>query len=200
MYAIDANLGLLFSSSARVKILTLFITNPKRRFYQREVAKFTHLPIRAVQRELVRMERLGLLETAREGNRVYYQVNEKFFLYPELKGIVLKTSGLGSILRDNLQAEEDILVAFIHGSYAQNRETISSDIDLFLVGEISSKDLHKLIRKAQGISGREINYALYTPEEFKKRVQTKDHFISEVLHSAKIFIKGSESDLQKIAR
>ncbi|MDI6689692.1 MAG: nucleotidyltransferase domain-containing protein [Actinomycetota bacterium] len=103
-------------------------------------------------------------------------------------------------MRDNLHGEKDILVAFIYGSYAQNRETISSDIDLFVVGEIPSKDLHKLIRKAQGISGREINYALYTPEEFTRKVQTKDHFISEVLDSAKIFIKGSESDLQKIAR
>ena len=42
-------LELLFSSSARVKILTLFLLNPENRFYQREIGGLTGLPIRAVQ-------------------------------------------------------------------------------------------------------------------------------------------------------
>src|SRR3989304_2290516 len=96
-------LELLFSSSSRVKLLTFFISNPKQRYYLREVASLTKLPVQAVQRELARLETLGLLDKARDGNRLYFKVNEKFFLLPDLKNIILKTAGLGTFLRGSFQ-------------------------------------------------------------------------------------------------
>ncbi|MBI5166317.1 MAG: hypothetical protein HY998_01070 [candidate division NC10 bacterium] len=109
-------LELLFSSSARVRVLTLFLVNPHSRYYQREVSNLARLPIRAVQRELAKMERIGLIKKNFEGNRVYYQVCPDFFLLPELKSMILKTVGLGSILRENLEDEREIRLAFISSS------------------------------------------------------------------------------------
>ena len=191
-------LELLFSSSARVKVLTLFLMNPRNRYYQREVASLTHLPIRAVQRELAKMERIGLIGKSFEGNRVYYQANTRFFLFPELKSIILKTVGLGSILQENLEDEQEIQLAFIFGSYAEHREGTESDIDLLVVGDIISRKLHSLIKEAERTTGRVVNYLLYTPEEFRKKVRRGEHFVTEVLRSAKIFVKGSPGELQKI--
>ena len=79
-----ANLEVLFSSSARVQILHLFLLNPKRQFYQREIERETGQPIRAVQREVERLEGIDLLVRSEEGNRVFYRLNPNFALLAEL--------------------------------------------------------------------------------------------------------------------
>ena len=191
-------LELLFSSSARVKILTLFLLNPESRFYQREIEGLTSLPIRAVQREVERLETLGLLKRTAEGNRVYYQVDREFFLFPELKSMILKTTGLGSLVRERLQNEDRIEIAFIYGSYAANQETTVSDIDLFVIGELPSRELHAAVREVEKVVHREINYALFSPEEFRQKVRARNGFVLNVLEGPKIFLKGDEDALQSL--
>ncbi len=83
----------LFSSSARVQILRLFLANPGSQFYQREIERETGQPIRAVQREVERLEGIGLLTRSTEGNRVFYSVNPGFFLLPELAALFEKAAG-----------------------------------------------------------------------------------------------------------
>jgi hypothetical protein len=51
----------LFSSQARVSILELFLLNPADNFYQREIAAICNLPIRAVQTEVQKLEKIGLI-------------------------------------------------------------------------------------------------------------------------------------------
>ena len=191
-------LELLFSSSARVKILTLFLLNPVSRFYQREIEGLTGLPIRAVQREVQRLETLGLLQGAAEGNRVYYQVNREFFLLPELRSIILKTAGLGSLLHEKLQNEDRIKIAFIYGSYAADQETTSSDIDLFVIGDLPSRELHAAVKEAEKVAHREINYTLFSLEEFCRKARARNGFMLNVLEGRKVFLKGGEVALQSL--
>jgi hypothetical protein len=44
--------------------------------------------------------------------------------------------------------------------------------------------------------GREINPYRLTESEFIKRKKEKDHFLQEVLQSPKIFITGTEDELE----
>jgi predicted nucleotidyltransferase len=192
-------LDVLFSSSARVKVLSLFLTNADRRFYQREIESLTGLPIRAVQREVGKLEAIGLLHKTVDGNRVYYEVNRSFFLFPELKSMILKTAGLGAFLQELLQGEGQIQVAFIYGSYAADQETSVSDIDLCVIGELSSRELHAGLSQAEQATHREINYTLFSPEEFRQKVRSQNGFLSNVLEGPKIFLKGDEDALQSLA-
>ena len=77
----------LFSSSARVRLLGLFLMTPDRPFYQREIERETGQPIRAVQREVERLEAVGLLLRSSEGNRVFYRLNPGFPLLAELSAL-----------------------------------------------------------------------------------------------------------------
>lgn len=182
-------LKILFSSETRVKILSLFILNPHNRYYLREIIKLIDVPLRAAQRELSKLEGIGLLIKKNEGNRVYYQVNSNHFIYSDLKGLLLKTTGFGEMLGNSLMSEKEIEVAFIYGSYAENKETAESDIDLFVIGTISGKKLQAYIRKMVKIYGREINPVIYTPAEFKKKKNS--HFVNSVLKKSKIILKGN---------
>jgi len=85
----------LFSSTARVEVLQLFLLNPGSQFYQREIERETGQPIRAVQREVERLEEIDLLLRAPEGNRVFYRLNPDFPLLAELMALFQKASGEG---------------------------------------------------------------------------------------------------------
>jgi len=191
-------LELLFSSTARVKVLALLLLNPETSFYQREISVLTGLPIRAVQREVERLQTLGLLTSFTRGNQVHYQVNRDFFLFPELKSIFLKTVGLTALLGDALKEAENIALAFIYGSYAADQESTASDIDLLVVGTLSSRALHTTLQEAEKVVHREINYTLFSPEEFRTRAQTGNGFLHNVLTGPKLFLIGDENALRAL--
>ena len=180
----------LLCSNVRVKILTLFLANPQNRYYLREVEKLTRFQVRAVQRELSNLVEFGLLTKSFEGNRIYFQVNTEFFLFPEFKSIILKTTALGDALKAEIEKSRKIKAAFIYGSYAENRENTKSDIDLFVIGSITGKDLQSLLAKPKQQVYREINAALYSEREFKEKIKKRNHFIVSVLKKPKIFLKG----------
>jgi hypothetical protein len=83
----------LFTSSARVEVLALFVMNPGRAFYQREIERETGQPIRAVQREVERFEAAGLLLRSAEGNRVLFRLSPDFPLAAELGALFQKARG-----------------------------------------------------------------------------------------------------------
>ena len=83
----------LFSSAARVQVLSLFLQHPGSQFYQREIERETGQPIRAVQREVEKLEEIGLLLREPEGNRVFYRLNPDFPLLAELTALFQKVAG-----------------------------------------------------------------------------------------------------------
>jgi hypothetical protein len=85
-------LEVLFSSTARVHVLSLFLLNPGSRFYQREIERETGQPIRAVQREVKRLAEIGLLVHSAEGNRVFYGLNPDSPLLDELTALFRKAT------------------------------------------------------------------------------------------------------------
>jgi len=189
----------LFSSSARVKILHLFLMNQDAQYYQRQIKEMTRLPVMAVQRELKKLTAIGLLRKKTDGNRVYYSTNRKFSILPELKGIIMKTMGVGDALKTAIQHARGVELAFVYGSYAKNKENAESDIDVFVVGNIDGKTLSSTLAKTSSSLCREINYTLYSKKEFAKKAG-KNHFVNSVLNEPKIFLKGDEDDVKRLIK
>ena len=90
----SSNLDVLFSSTARVQVLHLFLAHPDSQFYQREIERETGQPIRAVQREVKRLEEIGLLTRSTEGNRVFYRLNPGIPLLAELTALFQSATGM----------------------------------------------------------------------------------------------------------
>lgn len=187
----------LFSSRARVEVLKLFLFNPENSFYQRQVSVLTHQPIRGVQREIEKFLAIGLIESSVQGNRIYYKARKQCPIFKELKNILFKSVGIAESLKEGLKGGK-IDVAFIYGSYAKGEENISSDIDLMVIGNISSKELAGVLSEQKRELMREMNYAVFSAKEFSERVKKKDHFITSVLKEKKIFIVGGDNELKAI--
>ena len=186
----------LFTSKTRVKLLTLFIMNPGREMYIREIARTTRENINSIRRELTNLEGIGLLKSERRGNLKYYAVNKKMPIYNELASIILKTEGVAKELRDSL-SEIGVELAFIYGSFANMKAGLDSDIDVFIIGEVDEDDLIIKIGAIEKKLSREINYILFTVKEFEEREKSKDPFIVNVLRESKIILVGDLSDLRR---
>ena len=187
----------LFSSGVRVKLLTIFLTNPDARFYTRELSRLLEESPYALQRELHRLESVGLLEVEPQANIKYYAVDKSCPIYPELKSIVLKTTGLGDALRDGLAEIGNIKQAFVYGSVAAGEEDSLSDVDLMLVGEVDLLELSEIIARLEGQLGREINYLALTSAELSQRSADGDPFIENVLAGPKVMLIGDKDALRQ---
>jgi len=183
----------LFSSKIRIKLLDIFLSLPNARFYIRELERKIDEEAKNISRELQNLEALGLLFSEKQGNQKYYSVKEDFFLYPELKGIIFKTTGVLGLLKEAMARLKGIEAAFIYGSYATGKETESSDIDLLIVGKPDLTKLNETISKLENKLNREINYMCFDREEYEERKKTKNAFISGVLSDEIMIVKGSEN-------
>lgn len=111
--ALSVALGILLGSKARAAILRLFMVDPTRAYYQRQIEAATGLPIRAVQRELERLQSIEFLYRHTEGNRTYYQVDMLFPLFQELRALILKAASPLDRLRGAVAVNPGVLIALL---------------------------------------------------------------------------------------
>ena len=188
----------LLSSNVKAEVFRLLFGLNGEPLHLREMQRRSGLAVATVQQELGRLTRIGLVEARPDGNRTYYAAREDHPLYSEIRGLVLKTSGLAEVLRHALQKEKRINVAFVFGSIAQAREQAHSDVDLLLVGEIGLRDVIKLLDGAAENVGREINPKILSPSEFRRRKKTGDPFLTRVLAEPRLFIIGDDHELGRL--
>lgn len=188
----------ILGSKTRINILKLFVFNPKTEYYVREIERLIKTSFDLVRRELIHLETIGLLKSRVSGKQKYYTLNTGHMLFPEFKSMILKTVGIGDIIQGAIKNRSDILIAFIYGSYAKDTENAESDIDLFVIGDISSADLQESISEVESQTKREINPTVYSPKEFKEKYKAKNNFVLSVIKEPKIFLKGNEEGLRKL--
>jgi len=186
----------LITSRTRSKLLELFLSRPDMEIHLREISRRIEENYNSTRRELNHLEELSLLNSRKDGNQKYFRMNRQHPIYPELKNIYIKTSGICNAIIDNLQDMGSIQYCFIYGSYARDAETPDSDLDLFLVGAIDENRLIPVINKLEKKLNREINYVLYTSTEFTNRRNKRDRFVMNVLDDDIIMLYGDEDDLR----
>jgi predicted nucleotidyltransferase len=189
----------LLSSRARAEIFRLLLSGTGEELHVREIERRSGLNDSTIRQELTKLVRLDLVQSRRDSNRVYYRSKTENPLYPEIRNLVLKTSGLADVLKSAL-VDKRIRVAFVFGSIARGDETATSDIDLMVIGQLGLRDLSRLLSGIQEKIGREVNPYVLKEEELRKRVRAKEHFVSSVLESPKIFIIGSHHELEAMGR
>lgn len=179
------------TSKTKRSLLKLFLTNPGKRYYTREIAKLTGEPLNAVRRELGHLEKAGLIRAHKEGNLKYFEVVREFPLYRELRRIIYSTVALGDCLRDRLEDSDSIELAFVYGSAARDEDTERSDIDLLVVGELGEEELYRLTSDIENEIGREVNYTVMTRSEFDRRRARGEPFLERILKEEKLVLRGN---------
>lgn len=180
----------LFGSKTRVKLLQLFMSNPNRAFYVREITRKVDEQINSVRRELANLLTIGIISSQESDNKLYYEVNQKYPHYKALRSIFtnkkamqksevkLPEGGVAGKLGE-LGAVE---LAIMTGRFTRDN---GAGVDLLIVGDVNRTRLAKLVDELQREEGHEIDYAVFDPDEFDYRISVKDRFVSGVLDSKK---------------
>lgn len=200
----------LFGSNSRVKILKLFLLNPADKFYIRQLSRDLKLQLNSVRRELENLEKFGILTSDmknEEGGKAeketaggqtslrqasggqdkkYFRANPNFILFDEIKALIVKAQILYEkdfVRKLNSIGKVKLLV--LTGIFVNNPNTL---IDILIVGKINKPKLVKLIRELEVELGKEINFTVFEPREFKYRRDITDIFLYGILDSRKLVV------------
>ncbi len=191
----------LFGSKTRVKLLHLFLNNPEKSFYVREITRMIDEQINSVRRELANMVSVGIVQQDAIDNKLYYSVNED---YPYIKPLAAifsdkntedRASVGGVSWKDSLGRMRGLRLAIISGKLVTGS---SSSVDLLLVGDdMSAVTIKNLVKKIEKDRKIEINYAVISYDDFYYRMSVKDRFIMDIVRNKHSVLVDTENIMRK---
>lgn len=185
----------------RERLLALLYSRADEEHLQESLIQLAGLGRGAVQRELEFLAHAGVVKRRVRGRQVYFQANAESPIYAELRGLVVKTSGVADVLRSALaRLAGRISVAFIYGSVAKGAERRGSDLDLMVIGGVSFAEVSEALGRAQKTLGREVNPSVYGARDLAAKLKANNHFLRNVMGSEKIYLIGNDDELARLAK
>ena len=191
----------LFGSKTRVKLLHLFLNNPGKSFYVREITRLIDEQINSVRRELSNLIAVGMIHSDSTDNKLYYQINQRYEYYVQFRAIfsdkVLaaegQVTGIGE-WEEKVVSLPGLRLAIAAGVLVKGSP---SSIDLVLVGEVPASKLTDAIGALEASEGREVNYSLLGYEEFYYRLSIRDRFLTQIISAKHAVLLDTENLLSK---
>ena len=195
----DVSLSSVLFGKTRQAVLALLYGHADEPFYLRQIGHVAGVGLGALQREVEKLSRAGILKRMEIGRHVYYQADPGCPVFDELKRLFMKTSGAGEVLRVALAPlSERIVAAFLYGSIARGAETRGSDIDIMVIGDVAFEEVVAALAPAQEKLRREVNPTVYGAAEFKRRLKSGDSFLRTVLKAEVVFLIGERYELGRL--
>jgi len=200
-------LDLLVKSVVRRKIVGLFVLNPDQELYARQIAQIISEAPHAVGLELHYLKDGGFLDTTQRGRQIYYKLQSDYPYASELKTIIkmMQTEGNKEMrslpdishkqrLEETLKkVVEDIKEYYdpskiiVFGSAAKGNVGPYSDIDLVVIKKTALPYFKRVQQLVDALDyDVDIDFLVYTPEEFAKALEEKRFFSEEILKKGKV--------------
>lgn len=179
----------LFGSKTRVKLLYLFLNNPGRSFYVREITRRVDEQINSVRRELANMLDIGVIKSDGANNKLYYEADQKYVFYRPLKQIFADKTTPNEIASDvsttidwakRTKKLTNVRAIILSGGFISGG---SNKVDILLVGSPPKAQIKRFIGELEEDEHRPLHYTVIPYDDFYYRMSMKDRFISEILHS-----------------
>ena len=196
----------LFGSGARVKVMRFFLMSPQEVFMAKEVARTTRLSRAKASREINLLKSIGFLEKGiRETKLIFsarggsasgrktkkrsrrkrehgFKLSRSFPYIRELHSLILEINPISRELLTNRfkKLGKKLGLVILAGTFVGKPDRNSLDV---LVGgdSIRRGSVEKILKKIESEIGRELNYALFSIEEFKYRWGMYDKFLRAIL-------------------
>lgn len=178
----------LFGSKTRVKLLQLFLSNPNRSFYVREITRKIDEQINSVRRELANLLSIGIISSETTNNRLYYEVNQTYEHYSALASIFgnklgkakAKTKAQAAGENQDLLSIGNVELAIYTGQFTRDER---SGVDVLIVGDVNPTKVNKFVSGLEEQEGKELRYVVMSLDDFNYRNQVNDRFLGTVLES-----------------
>lgn len=192
----------LFGSKTRVKLLHLFLSNPGRAFYVREITRKIDEQINSVRRELANMLNVGIIKSETSNNRLYYEVNQEYAYYEPLRQIFVSATAESKALKEvevigdwtsRLKALGDVRVAILSGKLVHGSE---AEVDVLIAGSVNKTQAKKFVKELEEDETKQLNYVIMEYQDFYYRLSIKDRFVMSVINTKHTVIADTEQVLE----
>ncbi len=186
------NLGKLFGSLARVKIMRLFLSNPTVIFDGASIAKKSKVSPSETQKEVALLSSIGLIKekktvtkkTVRFSNR-HFQLDEEFVFNEPLR--LLLSAELvekNKVIANRFRQAGKIKFMALAGLFVHQPERT---VDIVVVGDdLKRYAIDTTIKNLEAEIGQEILYAVFSTNDFLYRYHSSDKFIRDLMENPHI--------------
>lgn len=173
-------LAKLFGSVARVRLLRLFLFNPRVSYTVPEAAGHARVPERTVRKELNLFAAAGLVKRARlRSPGARWGLNPEFEYLSAMQDLLINAPERAKDIAGRLKGVGQIKLVILSGIFVGEWD---GRLDLFVVGDrIKDKKLGMTVRRLEAEMGKEIRYSVLTTEQFHYRLGLSDHLVRDVL-------------------
>jgi len=170
----------LFGSAARIKLLRLFLFNPKQSFTLADAAQRANVSDKEARYELTTFFTIGLISKSRRAAKeAQYCLNHNFSHVIALQDLLLNAPARSSDIYARLRPAGVLKFIALSGVFTGEW---SGRLDILIVGDkIKASVLRKHIHQLESEIGKELRYALLTSEDFLYRVNMNDKLVRDVL-------------------
>src|SRR3989344_4648234 len=169
-------LGKILGSSARVKIMRLFLVNRTKSFTGTEILKRSRISKDTLRRELKLLSSGGFLKKRGAGWSLH-----PFFGYSAgFENLLLGLDILSQqAILDNFKKIGSINLFIISGIFIKNRD---SRADLLIVGDrLKRGKIEEGIKKIEAEIGGELTYVVFDTKEFLYRLDMYDKLVRDII-------------------
>lgn len=188
----------LFGSETRRSLLTALLMNQDSSYHIRELSEVTGVPYGMVYKEVQNLTKMGIIIQEKKGTLNILHVNKKLPIYPDLRNIIIKTTGFYKHLTKELNGELDYLL--IYGSTASHKDRPKGDIDLMVIGEIDENHLLDSISRVETQTKRVIDYIHWTLDGFYQKIKERNHLLLDIVEKPIIMLEGNEHEFRRIVK
>ncbi len=171
-------LSKLFGSTARVKLLRLFLFNPNQIFTTTDILVRTRIAQRDATRELALLRKLDVISRVGRGTTPHYMLNGDFYYLIALQSLLLNAPERVEEIYERIRKAGLLKLVVVAGVFVGDRD---GRVDLLVVGDrVDEVKLRHSIKLFEAEVGKELRYTLLTTQEFSYRLNMNDHLVRDV--------------------
>jgi hypothetical protein len=198
------NLAKIFDSSARVKIMRLFLFNPKTPYETKEIMERSKVSITTTRKELAILLKTGFIKKKTFTQEVTMKprkasakkpvgktpvvtkkqakgwiLDEEFPLVQPLERLLIDAGLIKTKdLQKRFKGNGTIKMLVLSGIFMRDNERTT---DMMIVGDkIDMKKIDRTMKTMESEIGKELRYSVFTPKEFSYRMEMYDQHLLDV--------------------
>ena len=150
------------------RLLAAVMLHPAREYTFTELQENVKGGVSSLQAYVLTLVRAGVLRVRQDRASKRYSANTQHPLFPELRSIAVKSFAVLEPIREALAPLSDLIQrAFIFGSIVKGTADHESDIDLMVIGHVSTGKVHGALKKVAEILGRPVHVNVYGADEWE---------------------------------
>ena len=170
-------LGKILNSSARVKIMRLFLLNKEKNFQNKDVIKRSRVNSDVVRRELKLLASAGFIK---KHGALEWRFNSSFKYASEFEKLLISSDTLDKQgIADQFKKTGKIKLLLVSGIFIKNED---SRVDMLIVGDnMKRSKIEEELRKLEAEIGTELSYTIFDTKEFTYRLSMYDKLVRDIL-------------------